>query len=146
MNAPNFSAILDKPFDAEANRPKPLPPGSYVCVVDGIPKFDKSTQQQTDYVEFVLKPVSAMADVDQEALQACGGLSDKTLRTTFYFTEKSVYRLDEFLENIGLEKGQYSRRQGIDMAPGKQIIAVVTHASSKDGKAVYANVNSTARV
>jgi hypothetical protein len=146
MNAPNFSSILDKPFDSEANRPKPLPVGSYLCIVDGIPKFDKSTQQQTEYVEFTLKPVSAQGDVDQQALTEAGGLSDKTLKTTFYLTEKAVFRLDDFLENLGLDKGTVSRKEGVSMAPGRQILAVVRHASSKDGKAIYANVDSTARV
>lgn len=147
---PNFSSILDKPFDAEANRPIPIPQGSYVCIVDGIPKFDKTkSSDPTDVVEFYLKPVSPMPDVDQAALQEAlkgTSLSDVKLRTSFYLTEKAVYRLDEFLENLGLDKGSVSRKEGVSMAPGRQVIAVVTHASSKDGKAVYANVNSTARV
>lgn len=144
MNAPNFSSILDKPVDAEANRPKPLPTGTYTCIVDGIPRFDKSKQKQTDFVEFQLKPVSAGADVDQEALTAAGGLS-KTIRTTFYLTEEAAFRLDQFLENLGLDKG-ISRKEGISMAPGRQVLAVVTHRASQDGTAIFAEVNSTARV
>ena len=145
MSNPNFASILDAPVDAEANRPKPLPVGTYLCIVDGIPKFDKSTQKQTDYVEFTLKPVQPQSDVDQEALTAAGGIGSKTLRTTFYLTEEAVYRLDQFLENLGIEKGQ-SRKESVAQAPGRQINAVVSHATSKDGTAVYANVNSTARV
>jgi hypothetical protein len=143
MNAPNFSSILDKPVDAEANRPKPLPVGTYTCIVDGIPRHDLSKQKQTPFVEFQLKPVSPGPDVDQEALAAAGGL--KNLRTTFYTTEEAIFRLDQFLENLGIEKGM-SRKEAISQAPGRQVLATVTHRASQDGTAIFAEVNSTARV
>lgn len=150
MNTPNFSSILDQPFDAETNRPVPIPVGTYTCIVDGIPKFDKTkSSDPTETVEFNLKPIQAGADVDQAALQEAlkgGNLSDVKLRASFYLTEKAVYRLDEFLENLGLDKGTVSRKEGVAQAPGRQVLATVIHAASKDGKAIYANVNGTARV
>ena len=73
MNAPNFGALLDKPA-SEIERPKPLPQGGYICTVKGLPKFDKSSKKQTEFVEFTLQPVEAMEDVDQEALASMGGL------------------------------------------------------------------------
>jgi len=145
MANPNFAAILDQPVDAAANRPKPLPAGAYLCIVDGIPRFDKSKQKQTDFVEFSLQVVQPQGDVDAEALTAMGGAGGKKLRTTFYLTEDAVWRLDKFLEDLGLDKGG-SRKQTISMAPGRQVIAVVTHRASPDGTSVFAEVNSTARV
>jgi hypothetical protein len=32
------------------------------------------------------------------------------------------------------------------MAPGRQVLATVTHRASQDGTAIFAEVNSTARV
>lgn len=144
MNAgPNFSAILDRPVDAEANRPKPVPTGTYLCIIDGIPRFDKSKQKGTDFVEFNLNIVQPGADVDPTAYAEVGG--GRKLRTTFYLTEDAVWRLDKFLEDIGIPKGT-GRKEGISQAPGKQVNAVVTHRASQDGTAIFAEVNSTAKV
>jgi hypothetical protein len=146
MNAPNFSSILDQPV-TEIKRPPTPPAGPYLCVVEGIPTFDKSKQKQTDYVRFQLKPVQAMGDDLQAAVQATGkSVGDFKFRTDFYLTEDAVYRLDVFLfEHLGIEMGT-SRKQAISMAPGKQVIANVTHRASQDGQSVFAEVNSTARV
>ena len=145
MSSPNFSAILDQPV-TEINRPKPLPVGTYLCIVDGVPRFDKSKQKQTDYVEFSLRPVTPGPDVDQQALTDAGGIGEKKLRVTFYLTEDSVYRLDVFLfEHLGIEMGT-SRKEAIAQAPGRQVNATVSHQASADGQAIFANVTGTARV
>lgn len=146
MSNPNFAAILDQPV-TEIKRPPTAPAGNYLCIVDGIPAFDKSKQKQTDFVRFNLKPVQAMGDELNAAITQLGkSPSDFKFRTDFYLTEDAVFRLDIFLfEHLGIEMGT-SRKQAISMAPGKQVIAVVTHQASADGQAVYAQVNSTAKV
>lgn len=149
MSTPNFSAILDQPV-TEVKRPKPLPVGTYTCVMDGIPKHGKTNSEDpTDFVEFYFKPIQAGTDVDQAALtEALDGkiLSDVKLRKTFYVTPDAVYRLDAFLfEHLGIEFGT-SRKEAISQTPGRQVLATVIHAASKDGQAIYANVGSTARV
>lgn len=149
MSSPNFSSILDQPV-TEVVRPKPIPVGTYTCIVDGVPKFDKTkSADPTDVVEFTLKPVQAGPDVDQTALQeALNGktLSDVKLRANFFITEAAVYRLDSFLfEHLGIDFGT-SRKEAIASAPSRQVLATVVHAASKDGQAIYANVGSTARV
>jgi hypothetical protein len=146
MSNPNFAAILDTPV-SEIKRPPTPPAGPYLCIVDGIPAFDKSKQKQTDFVRFKLKPVQAMGDELQAAVAATGkNASDFNFRTDFYLTEDAVYRLDIFLfEHLGIEMGT-SRKQAISMAPGRQVIANVTHRASQDGQSIFAEVNSTARV
>lgn len=149
MNAPNFSSILDQPV-TEVKRPKPLPVGTYTCIVDGIPKFDKTkNENSTDVVEFNLKPVAPGPDVDAAALEeALNGksLGDVKLRLSFFLTDAAVYRLDAFLfEHLPIELG-INRKEAISRAPGNQVLATVIHAASKDGQAIYANVGSTARV
>jgi hypothetical protein len=150
-----FSSILDK-APSEIERPKPLPAGEYVCIVDGQPKFDKSAKKQTDYVEFSLKPMEAMESVDEDALASAlirgNGekklLSDSRIRATYYLTEDSLYRLKDFLKHCGLDldEDDKSIRQWIEETPGCNIIATIKHTSSEDGESMYANLAKTAPV
>lgn len=153
-NSPNFGSILDKP-STDVEKPKPLPAGSYICVVKGLPKQDKSSKKGTEYVEFTLTPLQAGEDVDEEALtnwasKADGStrsLSDTSLRCTFYLTEDSIYRLKGFLvDDLEIEEEDKSLRQMIDETPGRQVLAHVKHTASEDGTTVYANVAKTAPV
>lgn len=146
MANPNFGALLDKP-SSEIERPKPLPQGTYICVVKGLPKQDVSSKKKTEYVEFTLQPIQAQDDVDAEELQAMGGLADKTIRDTYYITDNSLWRLKEFLDNCGVPDDEgMSLRQRIAETPGKQVGVFIKHTASDDGKAVYANVGSTMAV
>ncbi len=146
--APNrtFSSVLDTPA-GDIERPKPLPVGSYVCVVQGQPRIDKSTKKQTEFVEYTLKLLEALDDVDDEALKDIGGIKDKTTRITFYLTENSIFRLKEFLEHCGIEmEDKGSLRQYIGEATGQQVVAHIVHEASQDGDAVYARVKNTTPV
>lgn len=144
MNAAsNFSGILDR-SPTEIDRPKPLPAGSYICVVKGMPEYGESAQKKTPYVRFILQPIQAQDDVDQEDLTAMGGFANKTIRATYYLTEDSVYRLDEFHEHAGLELSEEtSRRQRNEQMTGLQVGAVLKHTASQDGTATYAELART---
>lgn len=143
---PQFASVLDMPA-SDIERPKPLPVGSYVCVVQGQPKIDKSSKKQTEYVEYTLKLLEALNDVDTDALDAVGGIQEKFTKVTFYLTENSVYRLKEFLEHCGVDmEEEGSLRQYIAEAPGKQVVAHIIHEASQDGDAVYARVKNTTAV
>ena len=146
MSAPNFGALLDKP-STEIERPKPLPAGVYTCVVQGLPKMDKSSKKGTEYVEFTYKVLAAGEDVDADDLKAMGGISDKTIRDTYYITENSLWRLKKMLLDCGIEEDdETSLRQMINDTPGKQLLVSIKHTASDDGQSVYANVGSTAAV
>jgi len=152
--APAFTPILDRPVSA-TERPKPLPPGQYAFVVQSY-REDKSTKKQTEFIEFTCKCLGPLneASVDQEALDHWASsksgekkkLTDVTMKVTFYLTENSIYRLQDFLEHLGFEvsEGNASFKQMIAEAPGCQFVGTVTHESSKDGQMTYANVTSTA--
>lgn len=146
MNAqasPNFSSILDE-APSEVDRPKPLPVGTYTTIIQGLPRFDKSTKKQTEYVEFTHKILAAGDDVDQEELASMGGIKDKTMKNTYYLTEASKWRLDEFLTHCGINlDGESSRREMVEQTPGKQVGIYVTHEASQDGTAVYAKIGKT---
>ena len=144
--APAFQSVLDMPA-SDIERPPPLPVGSYVCVVQGQPRIDKSAKKQTEFSEFTLKLLEALDDVEAEDLAAQGGIADKTIKLTFYHTENSIYRLKEFLEHCGLEiEDGISLRKLIGETPGCQVVAHVIHEASQDGESVYARVKSTTSV
>lgn len=143
MTNPNFTTILDE-APTEVVRPKPLPAGTYLFVV-GAPRYDKSSRKQTEFTEFLLRPIQAMDDVDPDELEAAGGIDGKTIRATFYSTEDAIYRLDEFHEHCGIDLSQKaSRRARSEECVNAQVIGVVRHRSSDDGQRVFAELAQTA--
>ena len=146
VDSPNFGSILNKPM-SQTERPKPLPVGSYICVVKGLPRFDKSSKKQTPFVEFTLQPLQAGDDVDAEALEDMGGIVNKTIRATYYTTEDAMWRLKKFLTDCGIdEDDNKSFDQAISETPGCQVVAHLKHQASDDGEAVYAQISGTAAV
>ena len=140
--SPNFGALLDKPA-SDVERPKPLPQGSYHCIVKGLPRFDKSSKKFTEFVEFTLQPTSAGEDVDEEDLEAMGGIANKTIRATYYITEDALWRLKDFLSHCGIEEDG-SLRNMIDQTPNCEVIAFIKHRASEDGQSVFAELAKTA--
>lgn len=148
-----FASILDRP-PSEVERPKPLPSGSYKCIITERPRFDKSSKKQTEFVEFALHPLEAGEDVDEDELNkvltkgdgSVGLLKDKSIRATFYLTEDAMWRLKKFLvDDLLIEEGD-SFREMIDEALNKEVIAYIKHVPSDDGTAVFAQLNGTAPV
>lgn len=140
-----FASILDKPA-SEVERPKPLPVGTYVAVVQGPAEHGKSSKKQTPFVRFNLKILQAGEDVDAEELVAMGGIEDKVIKDTYYITEESLYRLKEFLTNCGIEDNGQSIRQMLDDAPGQQVTLSMKHEASENGESIFARVGGTAPV
>lgn len=147
LSKPNFGALLDK-APTEVERPKPLPKGTYHCVVQGLPEYDKSSKKQTEFVRFTLKPLSAAEDVDTDELAEFGPLGDKTITSTYYITQNSLYRLNDFLGHLGfdLESSEFSLRELCEQTAGRQVKVFIKHRPSDDGQSIFAEVGSTAAV
>lgn len=144
MSNPDFASILDE-APATTERPKPLPAGTYLAVVKGQPRYDKSSKKQTPFVEFTLQPTAAMEDVDQEELTTMGGFANKTIRATYYITEDAKWRLKDFLSHCGIDvDSMESYRTAIDEAMNSQVLATLRHRASDDGQAVFAELAKTA--
>lgn len=153
--APNFSSILDKPA-TEIERPKPLPVGTYLCIIKGLPRYDKSSKKQTDFVEFTAVPHQAEPDVDKDELTAVlttiDGtvlpLNSKEIKLTYYITEDAAWRLKKFLEDLGFDMADESvtMRQACEQSAGQQVYVSIKHQASQDGKGVFANAGDTAKV
>lgn len=149
---PNFGSLLDK-APSEIERPKPGPEGSYLWVVQGLPRMDKSSKKQTEFVEFTIKCVAAGDDVDPDALDLFLTMPDGTKKplgdfvqkATFYLTESSLWRLKDFLKHCGIDLDETeSLRQAIEETPNCQVVGYVKHESSQDGESVFARVDKFA--
>lgn len=141
---PNFGSLLDE-APTEVDRPKPLPEGSYLWVVQGMPRYDKSSKKGTEFTEFSIKCLAAGEDVDAEMLAEMGGIEDKTQKLTFYHTEGSIFRLDEFHEHCGLDLNDAkSRRQRNEDCVNAQFVGYIRHEASNDGQTIFARIGRTA--
>lgn len=144
MANPNFASLLDETPD-EVVRPKPLPAGTYHCVVSNEILYDKSSKKQTEFVRFYLRPYDAAEDVDPDELETAGGLDGKQISATFYLTPDSVYRLDEFHQHCGVDLSvPLSRKLRNDECINAEVTAVIRHRSSDDGSQVFAELARTA--
>lgn len=143
MADPNMTSILDRPA-SDVKRPPPYPTGTYTVMVKGLPRADKSSKKGTDFYEFELGFLQAHDDVDEDALTEIGGIEGKSIRHTYYITEKSGYRLVEWMrDDLGIEEEGKTPREMIDETPGRQCLITIKHTPSEDGKGVYANVDKT---
>lgn len=143
--AETFTSILDRQ-SSEIERPKPLPVGTYNCIVKGLPRYDKSSKKQTDFVEFNLEIQSAEDDVDEDAIAAMtGGVVGKSIKDTYYLTEEAAFRVKDFLDNAGVED-EGTLRSRIEQTPGKQIKIFIKHEPSQDGQSVFARIGKTMAV
>lgn len=147
----NLGSILDRPA-SEIARPKPIPAGTYTCVVR---KFEhgKSTKKGTEFVEFTLAPIQPGPEIDpgdlEFALTKPSGekvlLKDRQLRATYYVTEDAAWRLKKFLVDCGIEEG-VNLTAMINESINHEVLVTVKHTPSEDGETVYANVGGTAKV
>lgn len=145
--ATSFSSLLDR-APSEIEKPKPLPQGSYVTILVGQPRIDKSAKKQTEFREFTHKVLSAGEDVDADDLEAYLGdgkkLSDVTIKNTFYITENSIWRLKEFCEHCGIDLDDCETlTEAIEQTPGKQVGVFINHEASQDGTSVFARIGKT---
>lgn len=151
--APNISAILDR-RPSEIEKPKPIPQGTYYTVIVGMPRYDKSSKKQTDFVEFQHKIVQAGDDVDQDALaealtNAASGetrsLQDIVMKNTYYLTDSAAWRVKDFLHDCGfdIDDDSLSLREMVEQTAGRQVGVFVKHRPSQDGQSVFAEIDHT---
>lgn len=147
MAQTNFESILDK-APSDIKPPEAYPVGEYLCTVRGMPRYDKSTKKETEFVEYTLIINQAMESVDADDLAAIeGGIVGKPIKATYYLTNASLYRLKEFFEHCGLDvEGAESLRELMDQPNGCSVVASIGHEASKDGKRTYSKLIGTAPV
>jgi hypothetical protein len=138
-----FREILDQP-SGEAPRPQVLPVGTYLCVVDGPYKTNIVGEDRTETVDFNLKIISVIEGEQSEMDAIDGGILGKTIFARFWMTEKALYRLDDFLEVIGIPKGT-PYKQSLAEAPNRQVIVSLGQRPSPDGTRMFNEIKSYAK-
>lgn len=144
----NISDILNRPAE-DVEAPKPLPPGSYNCIVKGLPEQGESSQKKTPYVRFSYQITSARDDVEEEAIAEyeTGKDGEKTpivgkiMTSDYYLTDASLFMLTDMLEALGIDfSGGKSISAAIDESPNMECVVFVKHEPSKDGKRFFARI------
>jgi hypothetical protein len=155
QSKPNFGSILDQPGN-EIERPPLLPRGHYLTVVQSY-RNDKANTG-TEFTEVTLKVIAPAefkdkktgemrTDVDEDELEEFGEVRDSVISTRFFHTEKSAYRLRQFLEHCGVDFSDGKNMgQGLEEIRNSEIIAFVVHEPWTTGEGVSARVRSTAPV
>lgn len=145
-----FTSILDLP-PTKVERPKPLPQGTYVTVIVGMPRYDKSAKKQTSFIEFQHRMVAAGEDVDKDALDDALGdraLTDVVMKNTLYDTPLAGWRIKEFLQHCGfdIDDDSTSMREMVEQTAGKTVGVYLTHVPTQDGQGVFARIDRTVTV
>lgn len=140
---PDFTSLLNAPVDS-AERPKPLPTGTYTFVIKGH-GFDKSKNKQTPFVRFMCSPVAPGEDVDTAALP--DNWQTKEMRLDFYLTQDAMFRLREFLENLGMNTSGRPFSQVIPETTNATFLGTVVHKfnQQKPNEPPFAEIDSVAR-
>lgn len=130
----SFMDILNRPA-TEIEPPKPLPVGSYIATITGMPNAVKVGAAETDAYDFPAKIVAPGEDVDPDALKDWSGKSGKPVqganapRLRFFLTEDAVYRLKDFLKACGIDVDNKKKTLAelINEVPGRQVMIHVKH-------------------
>lgn len=144
----NISDILNRPAE-DVEAPKPLPPGSYNCVIKGLPEQGESSKKKTAFLRFTFQITSAGEDVDPEALTEyltakdgeVGSIAGRLVTSDYYLTDNALFMLTDMLAAIGIDfTGGKSISTAIDETPNTECVVFINHEPSTDGKRFFARV------
>lgn len=131
----NFNEILSVRADT-IEAPKSLPPGKYLA---SIKSFEPgvSTQKKTPYVEIkfaVSQIIDVPSDLEAEASVALSK-GPIEMRTSFYLSEKSMYRIVDFLEkDLGIARSGRTLGDMLTECVGMECGLLLDVEQSKDGR------------
>jgi hypothetical protein len=140
---PNFNDVLHNAADYIDER-RVLPAGTYMCIVEYY-EFARAGYNNTDCVDFYLKPLQAI-DVDSEQLtEALNGTTLSNVRIRHRFWADSAWKLKKFLrEDLGVPAT--TAEKAILEAMGRQVIVTLVHKAAQYGTQIFQEVKETARV
>lgn len=139
----DFTAILNTQATA-VEAPKQLPAGTYKGVIKEF-GTGVSDQKKTPYVEFTYALMTPV-DVQPEnigAAQEALGKGPVDMSESYYLTDKSLYRLVEMLERVGIPRSGNSVGQMVQKATGRPVqVTIEYEPSKKDPTKSYAVVKA----
>lgn len=126
----DFSSLLNRAA-GEAKKPVPLPDGDFPGVITkwepGETRSEKKTPKVTFTIQFTGWPddvsASDFPDVD---------LSKRPAQKDFWLTEESLFRLDEFLTQLGIDLTGRTYQETLPEAIGKPVIATMRQKLKTD--------------
>ena len=131
----NFNDILNVRADT-VEAPKQLPPGKYLATVKSF-EPGVSTQKKTPYVEIkfaISAPIDVPSDLEAEASAALSK-GPVEMRTSFYLSDKSMYRIVDFLEkDLGLSRSGRTIGDMLTECVGLECGLLLDIEQSKDGR------------
>ena len=140
----SFQDLLSKSVDS-VERPAPLPEGTYEVLIKAH-NFGESDRKKTPYCEFEYQLMATGLDVDKERLDSAlkgKPLSERSIRDSFYITEKALPRLREFLERAGVNIVGRPFTQCIPEAIGRRVLIFVKQEAG-EGDVIYNNASKYA--
>ncbi len=157
---PDFDDVYNVPV-TQLDKPKPIPTGTYLGMIKGLPEEMTSPKKGTKYAQYTVQLLEPAQndrghnrDVDQDALdealtRASGekmNLTDKTLRLPMWRTKDSGHRHVDFLKKLGIDEynedgSERVLPEMIAESPGRTAFFHVKHNPSLDGENVYAEID-----
>lgn len=132
----NFAALLDRSAD-DVKAPVPTPEGSYQAIVT-THEFGESSQKKTPFVQFNLKLISAMDDVNPEELAECENWNQREVKSRdmrYYLTDDAIFMLKEFLGDVlGIDTTGRSFADMIPETTNQQLTVVISHEMIGEGE------------
>lgn len=135
--AVNFSNLLNKPTDNVA-RPVTLEDGTYFGTVQSH-TFGESSSKKTPFVEYTIVLTHAHEDTDVGDIPA-EKIVGKKMRTPFYLTDESMYRLVDFIGTLGVTTAGRTVGELIPQATGQTVMLDVIKKPSADGESYFNEV------
>lgn len=131
-NNVDFSAILSKPVNS-VEPPASFPVGSYILTVLGY-KFGSSSKQNTPYVEFEFGVQAPNEDVDAEEYAKIQNPAEKHLKSQFYLTDGSLFKLKDFLKCCGMDvESERSIAELLPECVNTSVVGIIKKELANDG-------------
>ena len=129
----SYTDILNRPAQ-EIEAPKPLPTGTYLAVVTGLPVQSNVGEKETPVYDFPIQIIQAMDDVDEDQIKEWSGKSGKELRganaprSRFFLTEGAVFMLKDFINACGINTDtNKSLNELINEVPNSKVLISIKH-------------------
>lgn len=114
---------------ADAIKPPPFPGGTYRFLILKTTPGQAQNERKTPLIELELKPVAALADVDQTKLPE--DWMNRLQTNSFWMTKDAAYRLREFAEMLGIQTGGRTFKQIVPDLQGKYCTGTMVQQPSK---------------
>ena len=151
----NFAAIANKKV-ADIERPPNLPIGTYLAVVTKIPVQGEVSGGKWETLDFMLKIIRPMEDVDPDDVKKYGDVTKRTMQNRFMFSTEDVdrflaseYRVKKFcFKHLMVEEtSTMSWTEMLHESVNHQcLVSVKWEPDKNDAEIIYDRIGKTAPV